>query len=195
MKTRTIVNQAKFLIRLIKELYDFEPQMGFVIDGFSMPVKLTKFRESDFRSWISRSIIRSEHELVEDIRNSIPSDANLYCIVGNSLQESIIWANNVDMYFCHYGTLQHKVGWLAKKPGIVHGNSIVLKQPAAHIVNGCEDTIPPVYINPSDVKNYDNFERRKGWKTQGNLQNYKFKNENHVIDQVIQFADNIRSNK
>lgn len=57
--------------------------------------------------------------------------------VGCTLAESVLWANHVDLYFCHHGTTQHKVGWLANKPGVVHSNQGVLSHPAYPEAKGC----------------------------------------------------------
>jgi hypothetical protein len=40
---------------------------------------------------------------------------------GMGLLDSIAIAQSATAYLCHSGTVQHKIGWTANVPGIVHG--------------------------------------------------------------------------
>lgn len=44
--------------------------------------------------------------------------------VGLPLADSVVLGERADFYFCHQGTVQHKIGWLQEGiPGVVHSNS------------------------------------------------------------------------
>jgi hypothetical protein len=96
--------------------------------------------------------IEKQNDIVENIHKKLKSDVAIYNTVGCSLYESIIWANSIDLYLAHHGTIQHKVGWLANKPGVVHSNTKVLKSSHHYIENAREKGIKPIYIHPRFVQ-------------------------------------------
>ena len=70
--------------------------------------------------------------------------------MGLSLLESIDLSALAQFYFCHHGTVQHKIGWIAGCPGVVHSNRRVLEQsPGAWVEAQAPGTPRPIYI-PAD---------------------------------------------
>jgi hypothetical protein len=41
-------------------------------------------------------------------------------MVGNTLRDSVLWAERTSVYLAPYGTTQHKVGWFTRSPGVVY---------------------------------------------------------------------------
>jgi hypothetical protein len=59
---------------------------------------------------------------------------------GLGVLDTITLAQLADAYFCHAGTVQHKIGWTANRPGLIHGNrgSRSARQHAERMQDGIE---------------------------------------------------------
>jgi hypothetical protein len=144
---RTWTDQENGFANLIDALAEKFPKLGVVFDGFS-------YQEDTLFSGKTNElqVIEKQNDIVKNIHQKLQSDVAIYNTVGCSLYESIIWANSIDFYLAHHGTIQHKVGWLANKPGIVHSNTKVLKSSHHYIENAREKGIKPIYIHPRYVQ-------------------------------------------
>ena len=144
---RTWTDQENGFANLINALAEKFPNLGVVFDGFSYQ------EDTLFSGKINElKTIEKQNDIVKKIHQRSQSDVAIYNTVGCSLYESIIWANSIDFYLAHHGTIQHKVGWLANKPGIVHSNTKVLNSSHHYIENAREKGIKPVYIHPRFVQ-------------------------------------------
>ncbi|MEB3190842.1 MAG: hypothetical protein VKL42_10915 [Snowella sp.] len=144
---RTWIEQENGFANLIDALAEKFPNLGVVFDGFSYQ------EDTLFSRTINElQIIEKQNDIVKNIHQRLQSDVAIYNTVGCSLYESIIWANSIDFYLAHHGTIQHKVGWLANKPGIVHSNTKTLKSSHHYIENAREKGIKPIYIHPRYVQ-------------------------------------------
>jgi hypothetical protein len=155
--SRTWVNQIDPLARLIHALHAEFPRLGVVFDGFSLPADRSG-RSSANREY--DNILRQENRVVSDIierlkrhHRQIPGTFN---IIGSSIYDANIWAQAIDVYLSPYGTLQHKVGWLANKPGIIHANTTVLENPAKYVWAAVENACRPRYIQRAAVTDVRN---------------------------------------
>jgi len=160
---RTWRQQEEGLVRIISELYLVYPKLGVVFDGFSIGHGMKI-------STITKNMIERLHDEVKRIRQRVPQEVAFYDTVGCGIHESIVWADQIDLYICHHGTLQHKVGWIANKPGVVHTNRVThtMINEVEQATFARENAVIPVYINPDFVKDVT-IEYNDGRK---NLHNY-----------------------
>ena len=153
--SRTWLNQEDGLARLIDALHMKFPGLGVVFDGFSVPAdrsaELSDNREYD-------EILRQENRVVSDIIERLTKHQRetpgIFNVIGSSIYDANVWAHAIDVYVSPYGTIQHKEGWFASKPGIIHTNTTALKNPVIWAV--IENEIKPHYVRRaavSDVRN------------------------------------------
>lgn len=190
---RTIINQTSFLIKLIRELSRYDSTIGIVLDGFSIPYKLCEQNKTKFINSVNKVYISKELEIADEIIRSIPEEIKIYNLIGSSIFESILWANAIDCYFCHHGTIQHKVAWFSSKPGIIHSNRKVLNKKPKQSYQVKQDSIKPLYINPDWVKNLDASDIKEIMIGRGDYQNYMFKNEKEIVKQVVSLIRSIQN--
>ena len=174
---RTCTNQVDAFSQIILRLLREYPQLGVVFDGFSLPVDF--FENNQYQTFdYSEENINNINKVVEEVSTNVKRERpslKIFNTTGCSLYESIIWAHVVDFYLCHHGTIQHKIGWLTNKPGVVHSNQETLSRPSYPEAKGswinCKDA---VYLSEEDVIEdrtpdlYKNDNRK-------NLQNYYLK--------------------
>ena len=103
-------------------------------------------------------ILSQENEIVDSIVNNLRQSqvaVGIFNIIGHSIFDANVWAQAIDVYVSPYGSLQHKVGWFANKPGLVHTNETLLQNRAEYVWAAVENGIPPRYItrdSVSDIK-------------------------------------------
>jgi tetratricopeptide (TPR) repeat protein len=185
---RTWVSQTEGIIQIICALQKDFPDLGVVIDGFSL--------NNGFKSspWLIKNIHR-ETEVVNHIRAAVPS-TKIYDTIGCMLYQSLVWANAVDCYIAHHGTIQHKIGWFANKPGVVHSNKYVINGekkyydnpslglPAAGVRENC---ILPTYIDQKYVTDVVGDVKRGSEERRVDLDNYDF-DWRVIYDEVVKLA-------
>jgi hypothetical protein len=148
--SRMWINQIDGLAKLIDTLHTEFPRLGVVFDGFSLPADRSD-KSSDNREY--DEILREENRVVTDIMHRLerhPQALGIYNIVGSSIYDANVWAHAIDVYVSPYGTLQHKVGWFANKPGTIHSNKTVL-QWTKHLWAGRENAIKPRAVRYAGV--------------------------------------------
>jgi tetratricopeptide (TPR) repeat protein len=155
---RTWASQTEGIIQIVSQLFKGFPTLGVVLDGFSL-------QNGYSCNYQLIETIRRETDVVQAIIASIPKQLKVYDTIGCMLYQSLVWANNVDFYIAHHGTIQHKIGWFANKPGIVHSNKSVaisekkyyenpnIIRPAAGVRENC---ILPIYIDEKYITDIDN---------------------------------------
>lgn len=100
-------------------------------------------------------------EIVDAIKNGLPSDVVVFDTVGCKLAESIVWANSISAFCSVVGSGLVLNSWIASKPGFAHGNSAHLSQ--ARFWNlVTEDATKVTFLQPDQVSNstdmYGNYE-------------------------------------
>jgi hypothetical protein len=150
----SIRTQDRTWINQINALADNFPKLGIVFDGFTLSsdssTENSRYKPTpDFLAMIAQ-----EKAVVAEIVNNINPKLSVFNIIGGSMFEANLWAHAVDLYLCHFGTLQHKIGWLALKPGLVHCNARVSanKNSQFRSYGVREFGIPPKFLNPDDVE-------------------------------------------
>jgi hypothetical protein len=148
---RTWISQIEGIANIIKNLAKYFPNLGIVIDGFSLPYNFVSNSSV-------QATIEQEQETVKNIKSLLLPDIQVYDTIGCMLYESIVWAYAIDLYFVHHGTIQHKVGWTANKPGVVHTSKNLLKKKKSVLELPAywarENGLAPVYISKDYITDY-----------------------------------------
>lgn len=114
LRDKAWVGQEEGLSVIIRRLAARYPDAVFLLDGFSYPVG----EDSASDTW--KDVIQALKAMAERIRQASDVPNMIINMVGNSLRESVLWAQKTDVYLAPYGTTQHKIGWFTKAPGLVY---------------------------------------------------------------------------
>jgi hypothetical protein len=149
--SRSWINQVDGLAKLIERVHSEFPQLGVVFDGFSLPAD----RSGEFvDNQEYGEILRQETTVVSEILQRLERHGRalgIFNIVGSSVYDANVWAHTIDVYLSPYGTLQHKVGWFADKPGIIHSNKTVLRASSKHLWAAFERVVKPRFARHTAV--------------------------------------------
>ena len=148
---RAWTDQVDGLSRVIACLQKEYPRLGVVFDGFSLPADMST-QSGEEQGY--DGILAQENEIVNGIVNNLQQRqvaVGVFNIIGLSIHDANVWAHAIDVYVSPYGSLQHKVGWLANKPGLVHTNETLLQSPAKYVWAAVENGIPPRYVRAASV--------------------------------------------
>ncbi len=155
VQSRTWCGQADGLANIICLLRDKFPRLGVVFDGFSLPAdRIVVSNDSQEYD----EIIDQERAVVNEVSEKVRDrgcEIGLFDIVGGSIFDANIWAHAIDVYVSPYGSIQHKVGWLGSKPGVIHSNLTLLGGPSPFIWSAVQDAKVPRYVNPSTVSDVE----------------------------------------
>lgn len=149
---RRCVNLPEVIEAIVTGLLPNHPKLGLVLDGWVFPetsVLACSALVTAFSTHYA-SRMRQEAELCQHISARLPAGIIVRNLVGMSTLESIHGLSDVDAYFAHVGTLQHKIGWFTAARGIIHGPQAALSalDSSAH---STEVGSPPVIMNKEDV--------------------------------------------
>lgn len=158
-RNRTMTNQTEALSAVICAYLAKGPDRAVVLDGHSLPHDYEQ--DPDFLKAINDEVVAYDDATIESVvtavRQLLP-DAQIYPRCGDKIHESILIAQEMGVYFCHHGTVQHKVGWFASVPGIVHCNRKVLESRPAHwVAEKSEIAILPEYVPDYLVGRFEEF--------------------------------------
>lgn len=150
---RTWINQVDGLSKIIISLAKLYPRLGVVFDGFSIPADFFSNPHLAPEGFASEQVT-GQNEIVNQIIDNLSGlKIGIFNTIGCSIWETNLWVHAIDIYLAHHGTIQHKVGWLANKPGIVHSNRKVLRESQDYVSDVRELGLPPIYINHLYAKN------------------------------------------
>ncbi|MGB5593415.1 MAG: hypothetical protein WBM62_05185, partial [Crocosphaera sp.] len=169
LDTRVWVSQITGITNIVKKLAEEFPDIGLVIDGFSLPCGLVGL------SWFwAQKCIKIETEASLAIRSLLPSDIQVYDIIGSPLYENAIWAHTIDLYLAQHGSAQHKIGWIANKPGVIHTNQATFANPEFLLVATAarENSIEPIIIPKEYIIPIEKTQKPNTSDKRKNLQNY-----------------------
>ena len=123
---RTCLDQAAVLARLIGGIRQEHPRAGFVLDGTSAPwdAKTNPNYGQGFSEWLETAT-RAIGEIVDGVFGQLAENLRqaVEIVSGVSVCEEIVWGEAADFYICHGGTMQNKIGWMHRIPGLVHSNA------------------------------------------------------------------------
>jgi hypothetical protein len=164
--SRTWNDPVEGLACMLVSLHERYPGLGVVFDGFSVPAdNSTESPESRSSKDEYSAVVEQERAVVRAILKKIaqlsPRIPASFEVIGSSIYQANVWADVIDVYVSPYGSLQHKVGWLRSKPGVVHSNLTLLKQPPPrHMWAAAENGIKPRYVRPEAVRDIREKDKR-----------------------------------
>lgn len=163
---RTCESQPKGIAWIINQLALKYPNLYVLLDGFSIPYGCSE-------SYIDNinNIILQQKKVAREIKSLLKTQVECRYIIGTSIHESIVWSYATDAYVCHHGSIQHKIGWIANKPGVIHTNSLSAKSGKNHSTYWArENAYQPTIISGQDSEQPIN---KPNMDARNNLQNYK----------------------
>jgi hypothetical protein len=107
-----------------------DENVAIVLDGFSRPNDYGA--NADYDKDVIERTIAHERSFTDRLREAIVARvgatalARLHDGIGRDLLDSIHLASHCHAYFTHHGTLQHKIGYFTRVPGLVHSNPGIL---------------------------------------------------------------------
>jgi hypothetical protein len=148
----TFVNQRDVLVAISRLLLAKFASCTIMFDGFSIPEdhEIASVDMKEFYKSMTKKDNYSIGEIIGEVLEGInlKEQQFLHNISGLTVSESIALAQTASTYFCHLGTIQHKIGWTANKPGIIHGNRTILaSKPEIWHATSVESGIQPEVID------------------------------------------------
>jgi hypothetical protein len=191
---RTADNQENTIVLLCEEILRSFPVSCILLDGFSTPHDAAS-NPSYNADLIAENVAedsRVANTIVESlIRNRrVGPNQRVRALVGCSVPESIFMAQYAHFYFSHQGTVQHKIGWFANKPGIIHSNPRTLTlKPAEWSARQVEEGIQPLAVSPEMVSDLaPDHAARKGRAFAPRGENYTFSKPTEVVSFFMEAA-------
>ena len=111
---RILSNKIEILEKIINELKKKGKSVLLIIDGYSEPFELSNREDGQYQK-----IIAQEKDVIKNLKNI---GVDYVDLVGSPIKEVLTWAEVANCYFCHTGTLHHKISWFSDIPGLVHSN-------------------------------------------------------------------------
>lgn len=183
--SRAWVDQEHEVPWLIDALHEVHPDALVLLDGYSYPVGRDKVSDRWARA------IEQLHALSHTIRSSAKRPDQVVDLVGNTLRESVMWAQATDVYVAPNGSSQHKIGWLCDGPGISYApprltTIPVERRPGAYESEG--RPIPVTVIGTPESQG----ERRSVHDARHNLENIRL-DRREMLETLLRLIDERRA--
>lgn len=171
---RTWVSQESGLAEIINRLRRLYPRLGVVVDGFCIPHGSPRVAESE-----QRRLVALELSALNRLLAQLDCREGVVALSGRSIAESLLFARCADFYFCHHGSLQHKISWIANIAGVVHSTREVCeKAPLGHDgLYGRVDAVLPTYLPAKAIRACAGAEEVRDNKWDDDRGNYDFEIE------------------
>ncbi|MEG4422794.1 MULTISPECIES: tetratricopeptide repeat protein [unclassified Microcoleus] len=158
--SRVWLGQAEGIANIIKSLYSDFPNLGVVLDGWS----LTGKEDSLSTSW---SMIEREKAIMEEILALIPSTINTYSAIGATTYETVVWAKAIDLHISPVGAgLMYPV-WIGHKPGVLYAHTQILNEYGKYYATSntpnLEKILPQLLIPNDSIVDYSDFNYDCDW--------------------------------
>jgi hypothetical protein len=149
---RTPIQQVAMLVKLLERFQEAYPRSGFLVDGASFPWDYD--RSDAYGTWFRDYLWAEKTEsaaIIVQLLHSLPPSirAHVASLNGLTMCQEIAWGEAADFYFCHGGTMQNKIGWIHRIPGMLHSNTSFMStysQMYAPVENGI-----PCQLLPADL--------------------------------------------
>ena len=126
----TMTNQRDVLVAIAEGILQQYAKCCILFDGFSTPRDMSRAGPVSLRYYAATvEAARDEADATIEtvLSHAGPTAAQaIRNVAGLDVLDSMALAQLADVYFCHLGTTQHKIGWTANKPGIIHANRTLL---------------------------------------------------------------------
>ncbi len=160
-------NQINGIATIINQLQEKYPDLGIVLDGFSI---------TDDRNI---SLIEEKQQAIaKEILFRVKKPESVWNTIGCVMFESIVLSRVIDTYLCTQGSQQHKWGWFGNKPGVIHGpKQRMLKAERFKVTSPAYSIANPVFcfnVNSQEVCDLYKIDEDPEKLNLGNHQNYDF---------------------
>ncbi len=170
-ENRTWVSQVPGITAIGGWLARDFPGAALILDGFSVPRGVPKPMPAEQ----ARSIAR-EQVLADAIARALAPHMPVCSLIGAPLLDCLLHTQVADAYLAHHGSVQHKIGWFADCPGVIHANRLVLTDPVfrepALIVR--PDAPTPIWLDAQRVRDIPGAPRPATNRWIDDLDNYDF---------------------
>ncbi len=146
-RNRTATNQHELLTELGRRFLAVYPGASIVIDGFSLPADDHRRSRPERREMLA--VVRADMRAADAVRTALRAErrgARVHVAVGLSIPDALSLSRYATVYFCHHGTVQHKIGWFNATRGMVHSNRTIL-QAQPKIAAFSEVALEPLYLD------------------------------------------------
>jgi hypothetical protein len=192
-RNRTAANLNEALIAIGKRFLADYPQGFIILDGHSVGYDFATNPGVDKSAQLEtvKSDMQTAERVAEAFVTSGDGASPVELAIGLDIAETIYLAQLAGFYFCHHGTVQHKIGWFTSCPGIVHTNVRTTEgAPAPYVKGQSEVADLPVYVPLELIKETDSTDSESDVESVLKLENYKFDD----ISALVQFTgDQINS--
>lgn len=191
---RTVENQSDALTEIITALLARYPRAGIILNGVSHPwdwqtnpgySEPFRQRMHDAASWDQQTA----QAVVQKLGPG--ASASIHVLSDISVMEEISWGSIADFYFCHGGSMQHKIGWVHGTPGMIHSNArfIDWNRALPSPAEGCPEAcyLPRDMIVDDAASNYTEDELARC------DQNYRFAATSAVAAELIEAFEQTRA--
>lgn len=160
----TLENQREVIVAICRRLIAAYPRCSILLDGFSLPEDWSVDSEAaSYRSSAAASRFEIDAIIGELSNANVQSSQLVVNIGGIRLLDSIALAELADVYFCHGGSVQHKIAWTANKPGIIH-TSRTSKEPVSWHTDPLDGAVPPLPLPAQMIQNVEGNAREKNYR-------------------------------
>jgi GT2 family glycosyltransferase len=148
-RNRTATNQVEMLTEIAREFLSEYGSGHVILDGHSYMEDVAS--NLGYDPVAQRAIVDDDESTANQIITGLAASSSpvdkILVAVGLPIGESIVLAQKADFYFCHHGTVQHKIGWFTSRVGVVHCNRRTTEVlPALYVQDQSEMAGLPVYV-------------------------------------------------
>jgi len=134
---RLWLSQVEGTANIIKAIQGDFPNLAVVFDGWSVGERPN-----------ARSGKGTEEDrvIIEKIRELLPTNIQTYSASGRTTWETVVWANNVDLFMAPIGAGDMYLVGLANKRGVMYSNRVTLRQISSNYEKIRENVILPIFV-------------------------------------------------
>lgn len=176
-RNRTALNQVEALVEIGARFLSACPTGSIILDGHSFADDLTT--NPGYDQVAQREVVTDDLQVAHIVANRLRSarDAHVRVefAVGLTISETILLAQHATFYFCHHGTVQHKIGWFTPCPGVVHCNRRTIEALPAHYVKSQSEVASlPAYAPLELIDAPDKIQSEEALQQALKTENYRF---------------------
>jgi hypothetical protein len=111
-------------------------------------------------------MIEIEKAIMAEILALIPPTINTYSAIGSTTYETVVWNQAIDLSIITIGSGIMYTSWIANKPGVVHGHTVILDRHGSQVTTSQvrKNIVPQILIPKEFVVDYPNFDYECDWK-------------------------------
>ncbi|MGJ3703123.1 glycosyltransferase [Variovorax sp. AFSI2.2] len=187
-RNRTALNQTEALIEIGTRFLSICPTGSIILDGHSFADDLAT--NPGYAPAAQREVVTEDLQVAHIVANKLRSEKGAHVrvefAVGLTISETILLAQYATFYFCHHGTVQHKIGWFTSCSGVVHCNRRTTQAlPAHYVKNQSEIASLPAYTPLELIDAPDHIQSEEALQQALKTENYRFVSIAAIGDFVV----------